>query len=69
MILGRGNEDGDQSISLNLEGKLDGNAGEFCSFRLFVSWMQNKTMTVFYIQSQLRLLTHLQLFDNQLAQQ
>lgn len=69
MILGRGNEDGDQSISLNLEGKLDGNACEFCSFRLFVSWMQNKTMTVFYIQSQLPLLTHLQLFDNQLAQQ
>lgn len=69
MILGRGNEDGDQSISLNLEGKLDGNAGEFRSFRLLVSWMQNKTTTVFYIQSQLPLLTHMQLFDNQLAQQ
>ncbi|TWW59371.1 hypothetical protein D4764_06G0009010 [Takifugu flavidus] len=27
MILGRGNQDGDQSISLNLEGKFDSNAG------------------------------------------
>lgn len=32
MILGRGNQDGDQSISLNLEGKLDSNAGEFSPF-------------------------------------
>ncbi|CAF92413.1 unnamed protein product, partial [Tetraodon nigroviridis] len=29
MILGRGNQDGDQSISLNLEGKLHSNAGRF----------------------------------------
>lgn len=36
MILGRGNEDGDQSISLNLEGKVDGNAGELFTFIFFM---------------------------------
>lgn len=36
MILGQGNEDGDQSISLNLEGKVDGNAGELFTFICFM---------------------------------
>uniref|UniRef100_A0A674N271 Uncharacterized protein n=1 Tax=Takifugu rubripes TaxID=31033 RepID=A0A674N271_TAKRU len=41
MILGRGNQDGDQSISLNLEGKLDSNAGEFFPLSLFCLCMYN----------------------------
>lgn len=36
MILGRGNQDGDQSISLNLEGKLHSNAGGFWPITLFI---------------------------------
>lgn len=41
MILGRGNQDGDQSISLNLEGKFDSNAGEFFPLSLFCLCMYN----------------------------
>lgn len=72
MILGRGNQDGDQSISLNLEGKLNSNAGEFFPFPFFVcacTMSRIKTMTIFYSPSHLLHLSHLQFLDNQSAQQ
>lgn len=42
MILGRGNQDGDQSISLNLEGKLHSNAGRFWPSLYFFVQKNNK---------------------------
>lgn len=72
MILGRGNQDGDQSISLNLEGKLDSNTGEFFPFPFFVcacTMCRIKTMTLFCSPSHLLHLTHLQFLDNQSAHQ
>lgn len=71
MILGRGNQDGDQSISLNLEGKLSSNAGEFFPFPFFCActMCRIKIMTIFCSPSHLLHLTHLQFLDNQSAQQ